>query len=102
MSIENIFQAILDFDQTKTADLVKSEVAAGSDIKTILNVGLISAMKEVGERFSKGIFFVPEMLGAVSPIIGALIIEGFGILSIFPFAFILFLLSSVTILLIKD
>lgn len=47
-------------------------------------------------------FFVPGILGAVSPFIGALIIEGFGILSIFPFAFILFLLSSVTILLLKD
>jgi len=62
MSIENIFQAILDFDQTRVADLVESEVAAGSDIKTILSEGLISAMNVVGERFSKGIFFVPEML----------------------------------------
>lgn len=46
--------------------------------------------------------FVPGIFGAVSPIIGALIIETLGILSVFPFVLILFLLSSFTISLVKD
>jgi 5-methyltetrahydrofolate--homocysteine methyltransferase len=37
---------------------------AGTDIGAILNDGLISAMDEVGERFSAGELFVPEMLMA--------------------------------------
>ena len=62
MSIKDIFQAILDFDQDKTTELIQAELAAKSDIITILNEGLISPMNLVGERFSSGIIFVPEML----------------------------------------
>ncbi|MFC2036012.1 B12-binding domain-containing protein [Chloroflexota bacterium] len=35
---------------------------AGSDARDILNKGLITAMDEVGDRFSKGLTFVPQML----------------------------------------
>ncbi|MFC2060118.1 B12-binding domain-containing protein [Chloroflexota bacterium] len=35
---------------------------AGIDVSTILNKGLITTMDEVGERFSKGLIFVPQML----------------------------------------
>ncbi len=58
---------------------------------------------ESGRGMAYSIFFlVPGTLGAVSPVIGALIIEGFGVLSIFSFSFALFLSSSVIILLIKN
>ena len=35
---------------------------AGSNVRDILNKGLIAAMDEMGERFSKGLIFVPQML----------------------------------------
>ncbi len=35
---------------------------SGSNVQDILDKGLIAAMDEVGERFSKGLIFVPQML----------------------------------------
>ncbi len=35
---------------------------AGSNAQDILNKGLIATMDEIGERFSKGLIFVPQML----------------------------------------
>ena len=35
---------------------------AGSNVNDILNRGLIATMDEIGERFSKGLIFVPQML----------------------------------------
>jgi 5-methyltetrahydrofolate--homocysteine methyltransferase len=50
---------------TKTA-LVQAQKAldAGSSAEDILNKGLITAMNEVGDKFSKGLLFVPQMLRA--------------------------------------
>jgi len=35
---------------------------AGSNVNDILNKGLIVTMDEIGERFSKGLIYVPQML----------------------------------------
>jgi len=35
---------------------------AGSNVNDILNKGLIATMNEIGERFSKGLIYVPQML----------------------------------------
>ena len=35
---------------------------AGSKVQDILNMGLIATMDDVGERYSKGLIFVPQML----------------------------------------
>jgi len=40
----------------------QSVLDAGSSVRDILDKGLIAAMDEVGERFSKGLIFVPQML----------------------------------------
>ena len=50
---------------TKTA-LVEAQKAldAGNSAEDILNKGLITAMNEVGDKFSKGLLFVPQMLRA--------------------------------------
>ena len=37
---------------------------AGTGVRDILDKGLIAAMDEMGERFSKGLIFVPQMLRA--------------------------------------
>jgi len=43
---------------SKTQDAL----AAGQQVKAILNDGLIAAMDDVGEKFAKGLLFVPQML----------------------------------------
>ena len=64
MEAKAIIDAVLVFDQEKTARLVQAHLDQGTDALTILDQALIAAMDEVGRRFSKGIFFVPEMLMA--------------------------------------
>lgn len=62
MSIQDIFQSILEFKGESIKDLVQSEIDAGTDIAVILDQGLIAAMDEVGKRYNDGELFVPEML----------------------------------------
>jgi 5-methyltetrahydrofolate--homocysteine methyltransferase len=64
MALQDIYQAVLEFEEAKTAELVQKEVDAGTEISTILDDALIAAMDEVGKRFSEGVLFVPEMLMA--------------------------------------
>ncbi len=62
MAIEDIYDAVMEFDEDRVAELVKEELEAGTELKTILNDGLISALDTIGARFSEGTIFVPEML----------------------------------------
>jgi hypothetical protein len=64
MTVKEIFDAVLAFDESTVTAKTQAELDGGTDIGTILNDGLISAMDEVGERFSAGELFVPEMLMA--------------------------------------
>jgi 5-methyltetrahydrofolate--homocysteine methyltransferase len=64
MSIENIFQSILQLKRDEIAGLVQAEIDASTDISVILEEGLINAMGAVGDEFSEGRLFVPEMLRA--------------------------------------
>ncbi len=64
MATQDIFNAVLAFDEETVKAKTQAELDGGTDIGTILNDGLISAMDEVGERFSAGELFVPEMLMA--------------------------------------
>jgi len=64
MSIEDIFQSILQLKRGEIADLVQAEIDAKTDISVILQEGLIDAMGAVGDEFSEGRLFVPEMLRA--------------------------------------
>lgn len=60
--LQELFDAIL----SGNAELAKEQVQAALDLNLepsqILNQGMIAAMAEVGERFEKGEYFVPEML----------------------------------------
>jgi 5-methyltetrahydrofolate--homocysteine methyltransferase len=60
--LQELFDAIL----SGNAELAKAQVQAALDLNLepsqILNEGMIAAMAEVGERFEKGEYFVPEML----------------------------------------
>ncbi|HBV85425.1 corrinoid protein [Desulfosporosinus sp.] len=64
MSIQDVYDAVVEFDIDKVVTLVNAEVASGTDVSDLLSNGLIGAMDEVGQRYSEGEFFVPEMLMA--------------------------------------
>ncbi|MGD8386755.1 MAG: corrinoid protein [Desulfobacteraceae bacterium] len=64
MAIQDIYQSVLEFQAKDMAGLVQQELDAGTEITEILNSGLIAALDEVGERFSRGELFIPEMLQA--------------------------------------
>ena len=64
MAVQDIYGAVVGFELDKVAGLVESEIAAGTPVEEILNEGLIAPMDEVGEKFSAGDLFIPEMLKA--------------------------------------
>ena len=64
MATQDVFQAVLAFDEAAVVKGVTAELAAKTPVSEILNQGLIGAMDEVGRRFAEGDLFVPEMLVA--------------------------------------
>lgn len=59
---EVIYQGVLDGNQELVRIKVKETIEIGLGPEQILQQGLILPMTEVGLRFEKGTFFVPEML----------------------------------------
>ena len=72
MATQDIFDAVVAFDIAGAKEKTQAELDAGTDIQSILNDGLISAMDHVGDRFSSGELFVPEMLMAAQAMKGGL------------------------------
>ncbi|HJO58503.1 MAG TPA: corrinoid protein [Nitrospinaceae bacterium] len=64
MSLDDIYDAVLDFDEDGISQLINQELESGTDAKTILNEALIEALDEVGKCFTEGTMFVPDMLMA--------------------------------------
>lgn len=62
MSLEDIYQNVIDGQAPAVEAGVKAALQQGVPADQILNQGLIAAMTEVGKRFEDGDFFVPEML----------------------------------------
>jgi len=60
--IEEIFTAIETGKAKIIIELVQSAIDEGIDPMEILNHGMVDAMTLIGERFSRGEAFVPEML----------------------------------------
>ena len=60
--ISDIASAIETGKLKTIAELVQSAIDAGEDPMSILNDSMVSAMSAIGERFSRGEAFVPEML----------------------------------------
>ena len=42
--------------------LVEEALAAGEDVETVLNDGLVAGMQIVGDKFKNNVFYVPEVL----------------------------------------
>jgi 5-methyltetrahydrofolate--homocysteine methyltransferase len=62
MSLETIYEAVLNGDAQTTEAEVKAALDAGTPPEDILYKACIPAMEEVGRLFEEGEKFVPEML----------------------------------------
>ncbi|MBI4789227.1 MAG: corrinoid protein [Chloroflexi bacterium] len=60
--IQTIYNAVLEGDRPRVQQQVKQAIEANLDLALVLNEGMIAAMKEVGDKFSCGEYYVPEML----------------------------------------
>lgn len=70
--IEEIRQAVIDGQAKAVVPKVEQALAEGMAAETVLREGLIDAMREVGELFEEGEFYVPEMLIAARAMSAAL------------------------------
>lgn len=68
MSIQNIYDAVMEYDEEAVPELIQAELDAGTDVRKILEEGLIAALDVIGEKFSVGTIFVPEMLMAAEAV----------------------------------
>ena len=68
MAVRDIFDAVLDYEEDDVAELVQAEIDAGTDVHSILQDGLVAPLDDIGERFSAGTLFVPEMLMAAEAV----------------------------------
>ncbi len=64
MAITDILNSVVEFDKEAVVENVTAAINSGISIDEILNKGLIEAMDVVGEKFSSGEIYVPEMLQA--------------------------------------
>ena len=55
-------EAVIKGDINKAVAETQKAIDTGINIQAIIDEGLIVAMDDVGDRFSKGIIFVPQML----------------------------------------
>jgi len=68
MSIQEIYDAVMEYDEEEVPELIQKELDAGTDVRKVLDEGLIAALDVIGERFSAGTIFVPEMLMAAEAV----------------------------------
>jgi 5-methyltetrahydrofolate--homocysteine methyltransferase len=60
--IQSIFDNVIEGDSAQVRIDVQTALDEGLPVDSILNQGLIAPMTEVGARFERNEFFVPEML----------------------------------------
>jgi len=59
---DELYDAIVFGERDQVVEIVQEEVEAGTDVGELLNATMIPALREVGDQFSRGEVFVPEML----------------------------------------
>ncbi len=62
VDLNELSKSVIEGDTARTTDLTKANLNAGVPAKEILEKGLIPGIKTVGELFSKGEYFFPELL----------------------------------------
>ena len=60
--VKEIYDAVVNGNANTVKVKVQAALDAGVNIETLLNEGMIASMKEVGQLFESGEYFVPEML----------------------------------------
>lgn len=70
--LETIYEHVKEGEKEETIEFVQKAVDAGIEPDKILNEGMIAAMKEVGQLFEEGEYFVPEMLIAARAMQGGM------------------------------
>jgi 5-methyltetrahydrofolate--homocysteine methyltransferase len=60
--VQEVYSAVVDGNASEVKVKVQAALDNSIEAETILNSGLIAAMKEVGQLFEDGEYFVPEML----------------------------------------
>jgi 5-methyltetrahydrofolate--homocysteine methyltransferase len=70
--LQGLYERTLVGDAPAVKDLTNAGLEAGLDPEKMLYDGLIPSLEEVGARFERGDFFVPEMLIAARAMQGAL------------------------------
>jgi 5-methyltetrahydrofolate--homocysteine methyltransferase len=59
---QEIYNAVIEGNAPSVQAAVKAALDEGLDPASLLNEGMIAAMREVGKRFEEGDYYVPEML----------------------------------------
>jgi 5-methyltetrahydrofolate--homocysteine methyltransferase len=72
--LSQIYNAILDGDETGASDGVQAALTSDLKPEEILSEGMVAAMREVGRRFEEGDYYVPEMLVAARAMQSALLL----------------------------
>jgi 5-methyltetrahydrofolate--homocysteine methyltransferase len=72
--LKDLYELVLDGQAKTIGDKVQETLDAGVAPGTILNEGLIAAMREIGRQFEEGEAFVPEMLIAARAMSAALVV----------------------------
>jgi 5-methyltetrahydrofolate--homocysteine methyltransferase len=62
--LQSLYDEVINGNRTAVEASVREAIDAGQPVTLILNDALIAAMKEVGDRFERQEFYVPEMLVA--------------------------------------
>lgn len=62
MTLNILYSGIIDGDQSLVDDAIKKALGQSTDPEKILRECLLPAMQEVGDRFEKGEFYIPEMM----------------------------------------
>jgi 5-methyltetrahydrofolate--homocysteine methyltransferase len=68
MTVQAIHDAVMAFDEEEVPRLVTAELDAGTAAETILQDGMVAALDTIGQKFSEGTLFVPEMLMAAEAV----------------------------------
>ena len=62
VDLSELSKSVVEGDTARTANLAKANLNAGVPAKEILEKGLIPGIKTVGELYTKGEYFLPELL----------------------------------------
>jgi 5-methyltetrahydrofolate--homocysteine methyltransferase len=62
--LQSVYDEVINGNRNAVEAGVRAAMQAGLPVVSILNEGLIGAMKDVGDRFERQEFYVPEMLVA--------------------------------------